>query len=61
MAATHSIPFSRLAEVGVPLVPVGQPVRPLVHGATPLPAAGVPRRAVTGSRSTRHDYNANVS
>ncbi|MGH3812464.1 MAG: glycosyltransferase, partial [Pseudonocardiaceae bacterium] len=23
----------RLAEVGVPLVPVGQPVRPLVHGA----------------------------
>ena len=25
----------QLAEVGVPLVPVGQPVRPLVHGATP--------------------------
>jgi vancomycin aglycone glucosyltransferase len=24
----------RLAEVGVPLVPVGPPVRPLVHGAT---------------------------
>ncbi len=24
----------RLAEVGVPLVPVGQPVRPMVHGAT---------------------------
>jgi UDP:flavonoid glycosyltransferase YjiC (YdhE family) len=26
----------RLAEVGVPLVPVGAPVRPLVHGARPL-------------------------
>jgi UDP:flavonoid glycosyltransferase YjiC (YdhE family) len=26
----------RLAEVGVPLVPVGQPVRPLVRGATRL-------------------------
>jgi vancomycin aglycone glucosyltransferase len=25
----------RLAGVGVPLVPVGRPVRPLVHGATP--------------------------
>jgi UDP:flavonoid glycosyltransferase YjiC (YdhE family) len=35
----------RLAEVGVPLVPVGQPVRPLVHGATPPSAADVPRRA----------------
>jgi hypothetical protein len=35
----------RLAEVGVPLVPVGAPVRPLVHGATPPSAADVPRRA----------------
>ena len=35
----------RLAEVGVPLVPVGQPVRPLVHGATPPSQADVPRRA----------------
>jgi vancomycin aglycone glucosyltransferase len=34
----------RLAEVGVPLVPVGPPVRPLVHGATPPSAADVPRR-----------------
>jgi vancomycin aglycone glucosyltransferase len=33
----------RLAEVGVPLVPVGPPVRPLVHGATPPSAADVPR------------------
>jgi len=35
----------RLAEVGVPLVPAGEPVRALVHGATPPSAAGVPRRA----------------
>jgi vancomycin aglycone glucosyltransferase len=35
----------RLAEVGVPLVPVGPPVRPLMHGATPPLAADVPRRA----------------
>jgi vancomycin aglycone glucosyltransferase len=35
----------RLAEVGVPLVPVGPPVRPLLHGATPPSAADVPRRA----------------
>ncbi len=37
----------RLAEVGVPLVPVGEPVRPLVHGATPptARAADVPRLA----------------
>jgi vancomycin aglycone glucosyltransferase len=33
-----------LARVGVPLVPVGQPVRPLVTGATPS-AAELPRRA----------------
>jgi vancomycin aglycone glucosyltransferase len=33
-----------LARVGVPLVPVGQPVRPMVHGATP-PSADLPRRA----------------
>jgi vancomycin aglycone glucosyltransferase len=35
----------RLAEVGVPLVPVGVPVRPLVHGAKPPSAADVPRLA----------------
>jgi vancomycin aglycone glucosyltransferase len=35
----------RLAEAGVPLVPVGPPVRPLVHGAKPPSAADVPRRA----------------
>jgi hypothetical protein len=35
----------RLAGVGVPLVPVGRPVRPLVHGATPPSAADLPRRA----------------
>jgi vancomycin aglycone glucosyltransferase len=34
-----------LARVGVPLVPVGQPVRPLVTGATPPSAADLPRRA----------------
>jgi len=34
-----------LARVGVPLVPVGQPVRPLVTGATPSSAADLPRRA----------------
>jgi len=33
-----------LARVGAPLVPVGQPVRPMVHGAPPLPA-DLPRRA----------------
>ena len=36
---------ARLAEVGVALVPVGQPVRALVHGATPPSAADVPRLA----------------
>ena len=35
----------RLAEVGVPLVPFGLPVRSLVHAATAPPAADVPRRA----------------
>ena len=34
-----------LARVGVPLVPVGQPVRPLVTGATPPSTADLPRRA----------------
>jgi vancomycin aglycone glucosyltransferase len=33
-----------LARVGVPLAPVGQPVRPLVTGAPP-PSAASPRRA----------------
>src|SRR5450755_883524 len=32
----------QLAEVGVPLVPVGAPVRPLVHEARPPSAADVP-------------------
>jgi vancomycin aglycone glucosyltransferase len=35
----------RLAEVGVPMVAVGPPVRPLLHGAKPASAADVPRRA----------------
>lgn len=35
----------RVAEVGVPLVLAGQPVRTLVHGATPPTAADVPRIA----------------
>ena len=35
----------RLAEVGVPLVPVGPPVHSLVHGAEPPSLADVPRRA----------------
>jgi vancomycin aglycone glucosyltransferase len=40
------IPFSTLlARVGVPLVSVGQPVRPLVTGATSPSAADLPRRA----------------
>ena len=34
-----------LARVGAPLVPVGQPVRPMLHGATPPSAADLPRRA----------------
>jgi vancomycin aglycone glucosyltransferase len=32
-----------LARVGAPLVPVGQPVRPMVHGPTPPSAADLPR------------------
>jgi vancomycin aglycone glucosyltransferase len=35
----------RLAEVGVPLVPAGQPVRQMVTGATPPSAADLPRHA----------------
>jgi vancomycin aglycone glucosyltransferase len=35
----------RLAEVGVPLVPLGPPVRSLMHGATPPSVADVPRLA----------------
>jgi vancomycin aglycone glucosyltransferase len=35
----------RLAEVGVSLVPVGEPVRTLVHGAAPPSPADVPRLA----------------
>jgi vancomycin aglycone glucosyltransferase len=35
----------RLPEVGVPLVPVGPPVRQLVHGAMRPSVADVPRRA----------------
>ena len=34
-----------LAGVSALLVPVGQPVRPMVHGATPPSAADLPRRA----------------
>ena len=36
---------AQLAGVGVPLVPLGQPVRPLVHGSRFRSAADVPRRA----------------
>jgi len=35
----------RLAQFGVPLVPLGPPVRPFMHGATPPSVADVPRRA----------------
>ena len=35
----------RLVEVGVPLVPVGEPVRALVHGASPPSPDAVPRLA----------------
>ncbi len=35
----------RLAEVGVPLVPIGPPVRQLMHGTTPPSVADVPRLA----------------
>jgi vancomycin aglycone glucosyltransferase len=35
----------RLVELGVPLVPLGQPVRPLLHGATRPSAEDVPRIA----------------
>ena len=34
----------RLAQYGVPLVPIGPPVRALMHGATPPSMADVPRR-----------------
>src|SRR5215813_3274710 len=34
----------RLADVGVPMVPVGEPVRQLVHGAKPPSMDDVPRR-----------------
>ena len=51
-ALTAKVPVSAppdfaelLARVGVPLAPAGQPVRPLVTGATPPSAADVPRRA----------------
>jgi vancomycin aglycone glucosyltransferase len=43
-----------LARVGMPLVPVGQPVRPLVTGATPPSAADLPRRGRVGRRAVRH-------
>ena len=35
-----------LAGVGVPLVPIGEPVRPMMHGATPPSAADLHRRRV---------------
>lgn len=38
----------RLAEVGFPLVPTSQPVRPLVQGTTPWPPADLPRLAAEG-------------
>ena len=39
----------RPAEAGVPVVPVGDPVRALVHGVTPPSMADVPRRAAEWS------------
>ena len=42
----------RLAEVGVPLMPVGQPVRPLVHGTT-SPASPWTTRDPASSCSAR--------
>ena len=36
----------RVAEAGVPMIPVGPPVRALVHGATPPSPADLPRRVV---------------
>ena len=41
----------RLAEVGVPLVPVGQPVRPLVHGADAAVGGGRAPCTTRGSSS----------
>ena len=35
----------RLRALGAELVPVGQPVHPMVHGATPPPAADLASRA----------------
>jgi vancomycin aglycone glucosyltransferase len=44
-----------LARIGVPLVPVGQPVRPLVTGATPPSAADLPpARERVGRHPVRH-------
>lgn len=40
--------FAELPDrVGAPLVPVGQPARPMAHGATP-PTADLPPRAAEG-------------
>ena len=43
-----------VARVGVPLVPVGQPVRPMMHRATSPSAADLPRRGRVGRRAVRH-------
>ena len=43
-----------LAGVGVPLVPVGQPVRPPVTEATPPSGADLPPRGRVGRRPVRH-------
>jgi vancomycin aglycone glucosyltransferase len=43
-----------LAGVGVPLVLIGQPVRPPVTKATTTPAADLPPRGRVGRRPVRH-------
>jgi vancomycin aglycone glucosyltransferase len=43
-----------LARVLAPLVSVGQPLRPVVHGATPTPAADLPRRGRVGRHAVRY-------
>jgi vancomycin aglycone glucosyltransferase len=43
-----------LARIGVPLLPVGQPVRPLATGETPPSAGRAPARGRVGRRAVRH-------
>ena len=50
-----------LARVGMPLVPVGQPVRPLVTGATPPSAADLPWRTAELVRAAAEGWDALVA